>query len=375
MPLPVKKCDLLGNTPGLVRRPPRGRVAGGLLLLLLAGGLRAEEPVPAPALVPEPVPVVAEPTAKPTESDDSEDRLDEGFAPASCIKRDDEGRFMGWMDFQHCVYSGRTLVAARWVDDLFGDWYEDEATLHIRTIAEPIWDEEAGASFNFRVRASARLPNASRRLRLVISDEREDLTNNDNGTSPATRRSQSTRTTAALRFIPVSLDRLRVDTDIGIRSGPDIFLRARARQTWGLTWNSVMRLGETLRYAAEDKGRALVELEFERVVDEDSVLRFTNGLSYWEREDTEVGARWSQGLSLSHALGSSRSLAYGIGTDGVTRPDLTRESYGLWLVYRQSFLRPWLFLELEPRLTRYRSLDWDTVPSVALRLEVQFGRR
>jgi len=58
---------------------------------------------------------------------------------------------------------------------------------------------------------------------------------------------------------------------------------------------------------------------------------------------------------------------------GHTRPNNRMESYGPWLHWRQSFLRDWLYYEVEPRLTRYRELNWDAVPSVEIRLEAQFG--
>ncbi len=289
----------------------------------------------------------------------------------NCIERDSAGRFLGWMDYQHCVFSGRATSTARWFDDLFGDWYDDEASMLVRTIGDITWDEEGGTSAGFRLRASVNLPNASRKLRLVVSDDQTE-SGVDQSLRPGDR--NAGKTTAAIRFIPVALERMRIDTDIGLRSGPDIFIRARYRESWNLAPRYALRLGQTLRYAADDKGRANTQLDLERAIGDNSVARLGNALSYWEKEDHAVGARWGQGLSLSHSLGEQRSLAYGLGTDGVTRPKFSRESYGLWLVFRSNIWRPWLFYELEPRLTRYRSLDWDAVPSMTLRLEAQFGR-
>ena len=82
----------------------------------------------------------------------------------SCIRRDESGQFMGWMDYQQCVFSGQTVDAARWFDDLFGDWSDDEAGALVRVISEVGWDEENGWSTEARVRARVDLPNANRRV-------------------------------------------------------------------------------------------------------------------------------------------------------------------------------------------------------------------
>lgn len=288
----------------------------------------------------------------------------------SCIAHDAQGRFMGWVDYQHCVVSSRTMRFARRVDDMFGDWHDDEARMQIRLINELAWDDLDGESLNPSIKASADLPNMNRRLRLVISDERDDLTDS----STQNLRDRSSNTTAALRFIPVALDRLRIDTDLGVRSGFDPYVRARYRNSWGLTRSSAFRVGQTLQYAVDDKARANSQLDIERLLNESIVFRFSNALSYKQKEFAEDGVRWGSGVSISHWLNKSDSIGYGTSVDGVTRPSFHRESYGIWIAYRSRLWRDWLYYEVEPRWTRYRYLGWDAVHSIELRLEAQFGK-
>ncbi len=66
-------------------------------------------------------------------------------------------------------------------------------------------------------------------------------------------------------------------------------------------------------------------------------------------------------------------MSAGLGQEGVTKPEWQTESRSLWLRYRQRIWRDWLFYEVEPRLTQTRARDWDTLPAIALRLEVHFG--
>lgn len=300
-----------------------------------------------------------------------------GESDQSCIRRDEEGRFQGWMDYQHCVFSGRTVATAQWFDDLFGDWSDDHADMMARVIGETGWDEEIGWSSAARIRARVDLPNASARLRLVITDDGDaagDATLEERS-SPQVLRNLQDSTSVAVRWMPRVQHGIRSDLDVGVRSGPDVFLRLRLRRQWGLTDNSILRVGQTFRYGTESLGVSSSQLEMERAMSEHSVLRFST-VYLIEEDDHPDGFLWSHGLSMSHVFREWKdaSLGYGFSVLGHTQPDHRKESYGPWVLWRQSFWRDWLYYEVEPRLTRYRELDWDTVPSVVLRLEAQFGR-
>jgi len=315
-----------------------------------------------PALVPAPAIATSEPIPK--------------TGAGNCISRDSTGRFMGWVDHQHCVYSGRTLASARWFDDFFGDWHDDEATVLIRVITEMTFAESEDPDASVRVRASADLPNAKKRLRLIITDDNDpdDRVAGQDVLSQLDR--PSNQVSAALRLIPFERAGFKADFDLGVRGvdPPDFFARARVRNNWGLTRNSLLRFGQTLRYGSDTEGRSITQLDAERVVDEGSVARISSGYEY-DQQNSENGFNWVYGTSLSHVLGDTRSLGYGISVNGHTMPNWRAENYGPWVVYRSSFMRSWLFYELEPRLTWYRDQNWDSVASIVLRLEMQLGKK
>jgi hypothetical protein len=299
-----------------------------------------------------------------------------GASETSCIQRDESGRFMGWMDYQHCTFSGRTIATARWVDDLFGDWYDDQASMLVRAISEVTSVEGDGLSVKFRVRASAALPNAKQRLRLVVTDDNDRDENVANQDVLSQVNKNSNTTSAALRWIPFSRAGFKTDFDVGIRgvNPPDVFTRMRVRNNWSISRNSIVRLGQTFRYGSDSHGSAITQLDFERVVDENSVARFSSAYQY-QQDDHLNGFSWGHGVSLSHALGSNKSLSYGVSLNGHTQPNWRGENYGPWVAFRSSFLRSWLFYELEPRITYYRDRDWDSVTSIVLRLEIQLGKK
>lgn len=292
---------------------------------------------------------------------------------ANCVRRDSAGRFMGWMDHQHCVYSGRTLATARWLDDFFGDWHDDEASMMLRLISQTVIEESEGASMRVSVRASADLPNARRRLRLIVSDD-SDPEEALGGEPGSRQRREDTQSSAALRWIPAVKHWWESAIDLGVRGvdPPDFFIRARGRRSWGLTEDSILRLAQTLRYGSESRERSVSQVDLERALDSNSVLRLGSTYDYFAERNSE-GFVWTHALSLSHALRRSRSLSYGFAVNGHTQPNWRGESLGPWVAYRRSFLRPYLFVELEPRYTWFREFDWDGRVSTVLRLEMQFG--
>lgn len=296
-----------------------------------------------------------------------------------CVRRDYAGRFMGWMDYKHCVYSGRTLATARWFDDLFGDWHEDEASMQLRVITQVTAEESEGVSIKVTARASAELPNARRRIRLIVSDENdpEEVFNSDAGLGTRRNRQlrqEDNRSSAALRWAPFNLGTLDTTMDVGVRGvdPPDLFVRARARKTWSLTQDSIARVAQTFRYGSESRERSVTQIDLERALDNNTVLRFGNTYDYFAPRNSE-GFYWTHALTLSHALKRSRSLGYGFSLSGPTQPEWQVESFGPWVVFRRPFLRPYLFYELEPRYTWYREFDWEGRASMAVRVEMQFG--
>lgn len=294
---------------------------------------------------------------------------------ANCVRRDAKGRFMGWMDYQHCVFSGRTLVTARWFDDFFGDWHDDEASMLVRLISQVGKEEGETPEARISLRLSASLPNISKRLRLIVSEEDDEETPLNKEVSRNPEEADS-RLSAALRWRLLTRSNFKSDFDIGVRGidPPEVFVRTRARKSWSLTRDSIARLGQTLQYGADSRELSRTQLDLERAVGDSSVLRLSNAYEYSAEQEDE-GFRWTHGISMSHALDKSHSLTYGFSWHGRTQPSWRDESVGPWAIYRRSFLRPWLFYELEPRYAWRRGDGWGGAASILLRLEMQVGMR
>jgi len=288
-----------------------------------------------------------------------------------CISRDAEGRFVGWIDSQHCLLSNRTSMTAQWFDGLFGHTHDiNEAKLKLRLINDISWYEAEGLSSKIRFRASAVLPNAKRRLRLVVSDEEDTLHPERNQLAAG---AVEPKTSAAIRWIPDYISRVKYTFDLGLHSTPDIYGRARAQRSWRVSDSTIINATETLRYGIKEEAKSLTQLALERLINDKTVFRFGNALQYWQNEPKPVGMRWSQDASILHRLGQQKTISYGVAFEGVQHPQWQLQSDGLFVLYRQSFWRSWLYYEIEPHLSRYREQNWDVKSSLIFRVEANLG--
>lgn len=296
-------------------------------------------------------------------------------AAGNCIKRDEEGRLIGWMDYQQCVFSGRTLASAIWFDDLFGDWHDSDAKLMLRAISEVTTTESEGSRIRFRLRASAALPNAQKRLRLIVTDDSESDESVAGQDVLSQLNSNRDKVSTALRWIPFERAGIKSDFDIGVRGlgPPDIFVRTRLRKSWNVMRDAAIRFGETLRYGSESLGSTITQLDFEYAVSQTALARLSSAYEY-RQDNHDNGTTWGHGISMSHVLGGPRSLGYGFTANGHTQPNWKDDNYGPWVLYRSNFLRPWIFYEVEPRVTWYQERS-GAVPSLTLRLEIQLGKK
>lgn len=295
----------------------------------------------------------------------------ENFHRDTCIKRDDEGRFLGWVDNQHCFLSTRATQTAQWLDGLFGQYHHDDELVknRIRVINDFSWLESSGLSANMSIRASLKLPNAKRRLHLVISDD-EDTLNPQR--KIVLKDSEAYKTSAAIRWIPNIASRVRYSFDIGAHA-TDIFARFRAQRAWRVSDESLLNFRQSVRYGLKTEVKAVSELETERLLTDKTVLRLGTALQYWQNEPQPVGLRWSQSSSILHFISRNRSIAYGFTIDGVQQPHWQVANDRLFFLYRQSIWRSWLYYELEPQLVRDWTTDKDVKSLFVFRLEANLG--
>lgn len=271
-----------------------------------------------------------------------------------------------WFDQTHELIDQRTLSGLRRFDDAFGmQDYPAQASYSLRAITELRLDDQGGMSPGLRLRASVALPQISQRVSLIFDGDQQE--------APMMQGLRNIRENAvALRWIALNLQQLRIDTDAGIRSGPDLFVRARLRRLWKPTEVDQIRLLQTVRYGVQEGARSLTETDYTHVFP-NRILAGGYHVLDLRHEDAACPC-WTRGLLVGRALDARTVVSAGIGQDGVSQPAWMAQSRYVWWRWREQFLRDWLFWEVEPRLTQARERDWQTEPSLVLRLEVRFGK-
>jgi len=293
----------------------------------------------------------------------------------SCMSYDGQGDFLGWADYPHCLVDQHTQSTVRWLDDWFSQPPKDAAAeltpevalaqARIRLINEWVVDDRGELTPALRLRASVALPQLAHRLSLVFEDESGQARRIDG--VPAIN-----ETALALRWAVLNLKRLHIDTDVGLHSATDLFVRARLRQSFSLSEHNEFRMFHSLRYGLQDEWRAIESLELAHAFDERRVGVLYHQFDYQQAQSSD-GVHWSRGALIAEEMSSTQTMSYGISQEGATRPSWHSRTDSLWWRWRQRVLRDWFFIEVEPRLTRSHLDSEDIRPSLALRFEVLWG--
>jgi hypothetical protein len=168
--------------------------------------------------------------------------------------------------------------------------------------------------------------------------------------------------------------RSRLDATVSLRSGPALLpgLRYRYQQPFGRnTWG---RVTQRLQYHTDDGYRSLTNVDLNRTLEGNSVIRWGARLRY--REDLAFWD-WNMGISYRHWLDDHEefpsAIEYYAALTGVDEPETFSTNYRIGVLYRRQFFRNFLFFEIEPHLDWRRDTyedERDLVAGIVLRLEI-----
>lgn len=288
--------------------------------------------------------------------------------------RDDQDRPESWLDRTHAYVSRKLCEPAAWFDGFFGDPRADEETpvgSFFRIRNELRWDESRDVAFDTRVSANISLPRISDRVRLLVS--RDETLEGDLEEIRADDDEEQTR--LGLRVLLSERGRSSFDVDGTVKvSGGGLNPRARGRfrHTRGLRWNTQARLTQTAFWERDDGFGTSSRADYEWLPDALTLVRLTGrGLIAENSDDLE----WRTGLIGFRQLDAHTAIRSEIGMFGDTEARREIDEYFINFRFRRTFLRDWLFYELQPEHawpvdedTGRRRADWRFI----VRLEIQF---
>jgi len=282
----------------------------------------------------------------------------------------------GIEESKDAIYEG-AVDFAKWVDKFFGERQEleDAGYDYLRLINRVILLEGESIKYRPRIKAKVHLPQFNKKTSLLFSNNRagsgdeseleEDQVNqlnDDEGLS------------AAINYETDIYAKSKFDFRLGIGSGLDTF--AFIKQTMPLHQSDDLEIRNfNYLFWEEDQGFGVrVELELNRVLDENNLFRWKYSTLRAEKSD---GTEWYNRFSLVNRLGHEKSIAYELGINGDTEQSYAVENYRFSLRFRNKTSIDWLYFEIEPEVRFIRtpeSIDRELVTGVTFRLEVQFEK-
>jgi hypothetical protein len=286
--------------------------------------------------------------------------------------------------FRHGVERSVCVTAWRF-DSLFGVLPEDQIVerraTHGRLRLGLNWDERNGFEEEVALRAQVHLPIAERRMRLIFGRDTDEAfieggSREFDGVT-FTEEDEERSWMIGLGYEPIRGTRSRLSLGAGVRlrSPPDPYVQASYWYQTMVHENLLLRARQTVFWENEDGFGTATRVSFERLLAGRRMLRWANHLRVSEATD---GMRWNTNLTLYQALAQDRAIALRGAVRGETGRDVNPIEYKLLLIHRRSFLKEWLFLELQGGggwLRQEQEEPREFVPEAAVIFEMAFGRR
>lgn len=294
-----------------------------------------------------------------------------------------------WVDQQHSNVKTTINTWSHNIDDWIGDTDPNRpASATLRVMLDNEWNRYDGYSIKPRVRAKIKLPALKQRLKnlsLVLGDEDLDNQSRDNqqlhrnyreplqdDKNYDRKQARNDNASMALRWSN-GIKSLGIDTDldVGIRSGADVFVRAKASKEWQISEQFSTRLEQIYRYGSNSKH--YLRTNFENKFAETERRSLNNHTYVQYTFDNQEELFWGNSLYRQHNYSNFKRLNYGFNFGGEIEHKQTKLNfYGPFINWRQPVLRQWLFIQPELNFYNNKKLDRKHTLGAFFRLEAVF---
>lgn len=294
-----------------------------------------------------------------------------------------------WVDKQHNKVKTTLNNWSHNIDDWVGDTDPNRpASATLRIMFDNEWNRYDGYSIKPRVRAKIKLPTLKQRLKnlsLVLGDEDLDNQSRDknqlhrNYRDPLPhdkkydkKQARDDNASMAIRWSSET-KRLGIETDldVGIRSGADVFIRAKASKLWQVTDQFSTRLEQIYRYGFNSKH--YLRTNFENKFAETSKRSLNNHTYLQYTHDRDEELYWGNSSYRQHNYNNFKQLNYGFNFGGdIDKKEFSLNYYGPFINWRQPILRQWLFIQPELNFYNNKKQDRKHALGAFLRLEAIF---
>lgn len=289
-----------------------------------------------------------------------------------------------WIDQQH---GGIKNTLNRWshgIDGWFGETDPDKpASANLRIMLDTEWNKYDEFSVTPRIRGRLKLPVLQQKLNVVFGDDSldNDFQNDvsgyrnrvyENGKTFDASASRDNNASVALRWSDLwQRQAVETDFDIGIRSGNDLYARAKVSKDWALSDTVSTRLEQIYRYGLDSKHHVRTNWESRYAPTDQAFIANQFHVQY--EHDKQEDWTWGNSLYRQHELGKHRHVNYGVHVSGhIENKKADINSYGPFVGYRQPIWRDWLFAQTEVNYLNDRKAQRNHHIGSLLRIEALF---
>lgn len=291
-----------------------------------------------------------------------------------------------WLDSGHSAVQDTLQTTADGINDWFGSPEESgDARVSLRVMMDNRWNEYDGYSLRPRVRGRLKLPTLEDRLSVVFGDERLEYEQKNPNDIMAESRdvaqgrgfslNEARRDNSSLGLswqAPVKDEELDLDLGLGIRSGGDIYARAKLNKTW-YHQNDWETFGELIyRYGLKSEHYVRGNWDFSHVPSSGIILSNQLHVDY-RNDDGDEGWGWGNSVSRKHMTGQDTWFNYGLYAGGAFEDNHAElNTYGPFAGMRMNVYRKWFFVQPEVTYYNDKAENRDHHFGAMLRLEAQF---
>ena len=289
------------------------------------------------------------------------------------------------VDQRQSKFSNSLQKRAHTIDGWFGTPNPNQpATASLRVMIDTLWNQHDEFTVKPRIRGRIKLPTLQERLSVVFGDDSLDneirdniaITHENPTANPDKtfdrRQYRDDNASIALRWSAWKNSwQIDSDLDVGIRSGDDIYLRAKINKDWMLNNDFSTHAEQIYRYGLDSKDYLRTNLEIRHARPNHAFISDQFSLTYTDNDRQEF--YWENRLFRQHQFFNENLFNYGIYTGGNiedSTPELN--AYGPFMTWRQPFMRDWFFIQSELTYYNNKGEDHDHHLGVLLRLETHF---
>ncbi len=323
-----------------------------------------EQKIASPPEKPAGVPEAGQGSALPQEADQGEKG-----------EQEQEEEEEGYIDRVHRFISGGVGDTAEDVDRFFGtENYEAEAkNTRLRIRFDTFFQEHEKVDLKVRLNLRLALPKTHKKLKLIVSGTPDEDEDDDLGTVTGSQDDDNVDVTLA--YTPIDTVKHNLSLRTGIKSGPAWWLGPRYRLYTGFGSGWGFRFTQHLRWLTDDGWESKTKFDFERTIGEDFFFRSTAQGTYLEDDWDAEGYKYKLEAKLFQYLTPTIGLRYEWINNFQTKPDNHLDEIIVKLGYRQRIWREWLFFEIVPQASFPDSRDFEFVPGILFRVEINFGKQ